>query len=172
MLDSLGFSAFAHLIVSFFVRRALESDAPAVQVLLDQLGYPDSFESILLRTQAYIKGNDTGLIVAEDSGTVVGFLAWSCQELFVRDAVRFHIEALVVKKELRGCSIGRALLTTVEMLASNRNRVVDLTSGAHRAATGAHAFYRHLGYLNEGDREKVYLRKDLPAQVSMTEENR
>lgn len=156
----------------FFVRRALESDAVAVQILLDQLGYSNSFESVLSRIRIYIQASDAGLIVAEETETVVGLLAWSSQELFVRDAVRFHIEALVVKKEFRGRGVGRTLLTTIETFASNRNRVVDLTSGAHRATTGAHGFYKHLGYLNEGDREKVYLRKDLPAQVSMTKENR
>jgi len=39
--------------------------------------------------------------------------------------------------------------------------IIDLTSGARRAADGSHEFYKNLGYANEGPKAKLYFRKML-----------
>lgn len=154
----------------FVVQEVTEADVVSVQSLLSQLGYPHDTEDVQDRIRLYRKTSikdsffKAGGVVAQAKGKVIGLLAWSQQELFVENKVRFHVEALVIDKQWQGKGVGRALLAYVERLEPDRDRIIDLTSRAYRAATGAHAFYRHLGYDNTGASEKVYLRKDIRAE--------
>lgn len=54
------------------------------------------------------------------------------------------------------------LMLFVEAFAEQFSPVIiDLTSGARRAADGSHEFYKNLGYANEGPKAKLYFRKML-----------
>jgi len=81
---------------------------------------------------------------------------------FVSDATRIHVEGLVVDEQYRGQGIGKKLMLFVEAFAEQFSPVIiDLTSGARRAADGSHEFYKNLGYANEGPKAKLYFRKML-----------
>ncbi|MBP7189750.1 MAG: GNAT family N-acetyltransferase, partial [Rickettsiaceae bacterium] len=102
------------------------------------------------------------IAVSDVSGKVIGFVAWSKTDLVVSDAVRFHIEGLVIDKNYRSIGIGRKLMEFVESLARKKSpAIIDLTSGLRREKDGSHEFYKKLGYKNEGKMAKLYLRKEV-----------
>lgn len=137
-------------------------DLEAIQRLLGQLGYTLDLPVLREQCKLYSSSPSLGLWLARRQTATVGLIAFSLAPLFVKKAWRVHVEALVVDAAYRHQGIGRALLEYIEnMTAPYGPRIIDLTSGQHRAATGAHAFYRSLGYHNDGVNEKVYLRKEL-----------
>jgi GNAT superfamily N-acetyltransferase len=92
---------------------------------------------------------------------VIGFIAWSKSMLFVSDAVRFHIEGLIVDKDHRGQGVGKKLMLFVEEISkSSGPAIIDLLSGIRRQGDGSHEFYKALGYKNEGPMAKLYFRKE------------
>lgn len=150
----------------YSILSALRRDTLCVQSLPRQLGYPLSTMEVEDQIELYTSSDARGLLVADSVGTaqpaVIGLVAFSKTPIFVKKAWRVHIEALVVDALFRHQGLGRRLLEYVQnVTASLGKRVVDLTSGQHRAASGAHAFYRTLGFANEGSSEKIYLRKEL-----------
>jgi len=101
-------------------------------------------------------------VVAEYNSEIAGWIAWSKTYLFVNDKVRFHIEGLVVDEKYQGRGIGKKLMKFVEDMASaHAPCIIDLKSGLRRAKAGTHDFYKTLGYINEGEMAKLYLRKEL-----------
>lgn len=137
-------------------------DLEAIQRLLGQLGYTLDLPVLREQCELYSSSPFLGLWLARRQTAIAGLIAVSLTPLFIKKAWRVHVEALVVDAAYRHQGIGRALLEHIEYMTSPYGpRIIDLTSGQHRAATGAHAFYKSLGYNNEGSNEKVYLRKEL-----------
>jgi GNAT superfamily N-acetyltransferase len=80
----------------------------------------------------------------------------------VSSKVRFHVEGIAVDDKYRGLGIGKKLIKFVEDIAIlHAPCVIDLVSGVRRAKDGTHEFYKALGYLNDGEMAKLYLRKEL-----------
>ena len=145
-----------------FLREGNLKDTQALMRLMELLGYPQEMHSFQERIQLYLEKDGYGLVVAEESENIAGFVAWSMTPLLVLPKVRVHIEGIVVDQLYRGKGVGRLLLAHVEGFAKRHNAyAVDLTSGMGRAKDGTHAFYQSLGYKNEGPFAKAYLRKDL-----------
>ena len=145
-----------------FLREGNLKDTQALMHLMELLGYPQAMHSFQERIQLYLEKDGYGLVVAEESENIAGFVAWSMTPLLVLPKVRVHIEGIVVDQLYRGKGVGRLLLAHVEDFAKRHNAyAVDLTSGMGRAKDGTHAFYQSLGYKNEGPFAKAYLRKDL-----------
>ena len=92
---------------------------------------------------------------------VVGLVAISIRELFVRQDKKAVIEGLVVDEGYRNYKIGEKLLKYAEDYAKNQGcSIIELTSGKRREKDGALRFYERLGYENGKDFTN-YLRKNL-----------
>jgi len=132
-----------------------------VQLMLE-LGYPTAQQDLAIRFASFMQNPGYGVAVCQLNEVVIGLIAWSRSELFTRDRVRFHIEALVVASQYKRNGAGKKLLEFVEEIAQkNAPSIVDLTSGLRRAKDGTHEFYHSLGYKNEGHMAKLYLSKEL-----------
>jgi len=144
------------------IREVIDKDIADLLPLLDDLGYPVSFEDFNIRLKRFLQNPGYGVVVCEMGKQIVGLVAWSKSSLFVSDSTRFHIEGLVVASRYRGQGIGKMLMKFVEDIAKESSpAIIDLTSGLRRAKAGSHEFYKNLGYKNEGYMAKLYLRKEL-----------
>lgn len=148
--------------INITIKPATHSDAKALTILLDGLGYAAQAEILAKRFDKFISQDGYGVMLAQMDTKIVGFIAWSKSQLFVSDAIRIHIEAIAVDAQYQGLGIGKKLIEYVEKIAKNYPHVIiDLTSGTRREKDGTHEFYKKLGYRNEGHMAKLYLRKEL-----------
>ena len=142
------------------LRFAEISDVEPILSLMIQLGYPQDLNNFKRRFQLFTQEKNNKVVVAETKGKIIGWVAWSKNILFVSEATRIHIEGLVVDQDHRGKKVGKSLMLYVEDFAQQFNPcIIDLTSGLRREKDGSHDFYKSLGYQNEGDMAKLYLRK-------------
>lgn len=140
----------------------MQSDVESLMPLFAQLGYPLSYEEIHCNLSSYLGQSHYGVAVAVVNGHVVGWVAWTQTRRLIVNKWHFHIEGLVVDNSYRGRGVGKALLQHVEGLAQAcAPAVIDLTSGVRRSRDGTHAFYRRLGYGNDGPYAKRYFRKEI-----------
>ena len=147
------------------IRPAGQADAPAINVLLRELGYPSNTDEEVTGRLAQWSGRDDLLVLVAAGGQqVVGVAALAVVPFFERPGCWGRVVALVVDAQARGLGVGRRLLAAVEQAALARNCVRMEISSARRR-TGAHAFYRSMGYTERMDTAARFL-KDLvpPAQ--------
>ena len=145
------------------IRTAELDDAPTLINLSDQLGYSLDLKTMQQKLQIYL-GDPAiyNIFVAELASQVVGYVAISISELFVVSYKKMQIQGLVVDEKYKGQGIGKALMQRAEKYAVEHNcGAVDLLSGMRRAASGAHHFYKSIGYENNGPLARLYLRKNL-----------
>jgi len=148
------------MIVSF--RQGELRDAPELMLLLMQLGYPLSLTDLQGRLKCYLSSSSYEVFVALKENKIVGCVALSFKESFVKVGKVARIEALIVKEGFKRQGIGRLLMEKAEEKAREREcQVMELTSGLRRASQGAHNFYEALNYKNKGHYAKLYLRKSL-----------
>lgn len=135
------------------VRPARADDFDAVGSLLAELGRPTLSED----TRAVARGvyerhvarPDTGSLVAESGGVVVGFLSLEFRERLNRTQMQAWIPDLIVTPSARGQGAGRALLERAFALARERDCwSVTLESGYAREV--AHRLYRSAGMSGDG----------------------
>lgn len=144
------------------IRECKQTDIDSILPLMEQLGYPAEIEQLTKRFSNFINIPGYGVAIATSNDSIIGLIAWSRSNLFVKDGTRIHIEALVVDKEHRKTGVGETLMKHLEKYAKRNNIChIDLTSGTRRAIDGSHDFYNKLGYKNDGYMSKVYLRKEL-----------
>lgn len=142
------------------IRPAEPADAPAVTILLHELGYPSNSEEEVTARLTRWSGVDGLLaLVATDGPRAVGVIALAVVPYFERPGSWGRVVALVVDAEARARGVGRRLLTAAERAARDRGCVrAEISCSRHR--TGAHAFYRSMGYTDHSDRSGRFL-KDL-----------
>lgn len=122
---------------------------------MDQLGYKPRPE--VLERNLNIYGES--VLVYEIQAQVMGCLAYHILPLFHSEQLFMRIVSLVVDQRHRGKGVGKKLLEEAEKIAKQKGcEAIELTSGAHRMKSGAHAFYKELGY---SDGETVYFRKKI-----------
>lgn len=144
------------------IRPASISDLVEIQNLVNQLGYFPTEEILEKALKIYIESENYGIFVEVIDNRIVGLIAYSKTKIFVSGKTRIHIEGLVVDKNHRRKGIARNLLLHLEkFVLGTEPVVVDLVSGVKRAPLGAHDFYKNMGYELEGDRRKIYFRKEL-----------
>ena len=133
------------------VRRAVATDAQAIALLLDQLGYPTAAEDIPARVASIEQERGTVLVAVDDHDLVIGLASGSRQTtLHAGDQVAY-ITALVTDLDARGRGVGRMLVAELERWASNNGcSRISVTSAEHRA--DAHAFYPRCGFPYTGRR--------------------
>ncbi len=142
------------------VRPAGPADAAAVTALLHELGYPSNTEAEVTQRLARWSGRDDLLVLVASAGRrVVGVAALAVVPFFERPGCCGRVVALVVDAEARGLGVGRRLLAATERAALGRG-CVRMEINSSRRRTGAHAFYRSLGYADHCETSARFL-KDL-----------
>lgn len=132
------------------VRPATAADAASMSALFAQFEHPTPADPIPARLarltshdgHAFVADSDTGLL-----GVATTQIVWS----LIEDAPRAMLTALVVREDMRGQGVGRALIAAVESWAGDRGAERVIVTTALRRA-GAHAFYERLGFEFTGRR--------------------
>jgi len=142
------------------VRHAKASDAPALVMLLAQMGYHMSEEKMQLRVAAFNVSSHR-LLVAEENGAVIGAIAFGCYEQLRLPSPCCHIDTLVVDEAHRGKGIGKQLVALAEKYATEQGAtMVELIAANHRRKDGTHAFYEALGYKDHVAFDYTYFAKE------------
>jgi GNAT superfamily N-acetyltransferase len=140
------------------IRDAVDADAPVIAELLTQLGYPSTAEDAAARIAAWRESPLSRVVVATlDGRRVVGVLAFHAIPFFERPGRRGRVVCLVVDEETRGHGIGARLMSFIETEA-RRLGCEDLELTSSRYRSGAHAFYRNLGFEDGCVRSARFLR--------------
>lgn len=150
---------------TFTVRRAAESDVPALIALLrdDVLGAsreaPASTDAAAYhRAFALIEADPNQLLVAvEEDSTVVGTLQLSLiPSLSRRGTLRLQIEAVRVGAAAQGIGLGTAVFEWAHACGRRVGAgIAQLTTD--RSRTDAHRFYARLGYVASHEGLKLSL---------------
>jgi ribosomal protein S18 acetylase RimI-like enzyme len=127
------------------IRPMRVGDAKAVAILATQLGYPSSEGQLTERIPRVLERGDVAALVAEDSGTVVGWTHVELRRTLVGDR-EAQIMALVVDERCRGRGIGSALTAEAERWAREHGADV-VRVGSRTTREGAHRFYQREGYV-------------------------
>ncbi len=161
-----SFTLAATSAAPFVLRAATSGDVSAVVDLLaaDQLGaHRDGVDSdtdlaAYLAAFGAIEADPAHLLmVAESAGEIVGTMQLSfLPGLARRGALRAQIEAVRVAESCRGSGLGGAMIGWAIDEARRRGcALVQLTSDKSR--TGAHRFYRRLGFVASHEGMKLAL---------------
>jgi GNAT superfamily N-acetyltransferase len=137
--------------VTITVRPASSHDAASLAPLLAALGYPTDIGVIADRLRALQGSGAEAVLVAERDGRLLGFATLHRTLVLHRPSAVARITGLAVSEEARGLGAGRLLVEAAERLfASEGLTRIEVTSGPLHEP--AHAFYRHLGYEDQGVR--------------------
>ena len=125
------------------IRRAQAADANAVFAMLERfaMSYDPDRDAFAPSFAAMIDSQDVALLVAEDGGTLAGYVtAVGFATLFANGRV-VQVEELFVEEARRGAGVGRALVAAVVDWA-RRCDAVEVTVPTRRAG----AYYEQLGF--------------------------
>jgi len=134
------------------VRDAAQSDAHALVPLLEALGYPADPPAIRERLRLLTEQDPGGrVLVAVVADRLIGFLTLHVTPALHRPTPVGRITALSVLPTDRGAGAGRVLVQAAEVHFRSLGLArVEVTSGPMHQK--AYAFYRHLGYVDQGMR--------------------
>ncbi|MHB0807522.1 GNAT family N-acetyltransferase [Stutzerimonas nitrititolerans] len=122
------------------------ADAPAISALLESLGYPGTHAFIERRVTQLITLPDASLLVAVDSGEVIGVISLHFIPQLALNGDIYRISYLCVSERARGRGVGALLEEHAESLA--RQRGCDrIELHCHERRTDAHRFYHRQQYL-------------------------
>ena len=128
----------------FRVREADAVDAEPIAVLLGELGYEVESGGVADRIALLARAGEPPL-VARRGEEILGCLSWHVTPVIHRPLPVGRITMLVVAESERKKGIGRLLVEAAfERLRQRRCGLVEVTSNVKRS--GAHAFYRRLGF--------------------------
>jgi ribosomal protein S18 acetylase RimI-like enzyme len=123
------------------IRNARPADSASIALLLADLGFSATAGEIAERLPALKKEPP---LVAEQ-GEVIGIITWHVTPALHRPRPVGRITMMAVAKDERRRGIGRALVEAAfERLRAKGCGLVEVTSNAD--LSGAHAFYRKLGF--------------------------
>lgn len=129
------------------IEKAAVSDAAALAPLMAQLaGRPAHEDKIAATLEAIVRDPAYHLLVARENGRVIGtMMGIVCYDITEQCQPFMVVENVVTDASARGQGVAKALMDEIERIArAQRCTVLMLCSGAER--TGAHAFYRRLGF--------------------------
>ncbi len=135
----------------FAVRPAHNDDHPAIAVLLGELGYPTSPEEVASRLRTLRQDPHSEALVAARGPDVIGLVTLHCFPAIHAETPVALLTSLVVGETARGQGAGRQLVAAAEAFARQRGsgRIIVTTA---ELRSGAHAFYRSLGWEYTGRR--------------------
>jgi GNAT superfamily N-acetyltransferase len=138
------------------LRLATVADAERIAALFTDEGYPSGPSDIVERL-ARFDTDGSRVIVADNGGEVLGFVAVHALPRFEHSDRIIRIMALVVDAGERGRGIGRLLMEEAERIGRDLDAAfAEVTAGHHRP--DARRLYEELGY--DGT-VAAYLRKRL-----------
>lgn len=139
------------------VRDATDSDSPAVQRLLDQLGYDLPLDIVRDNIRAHQEPGYRILVGVID-GHVMAFISLHCFKLMHWKEMVGRISAFCVDEGFRSKGVGRQLLHAAEeWMTSCGCAKLEVTSNTRRLR--AHEFYLGLGYVEDSRRFVKYLKR-------------
>ncbi len=138
------------------IRPAVSGDYEALARLnRESMGYDYPPEKTEEQLRKLLSDGKNGIFVAEAADKVVGYVHLTDYDLLYADPMK-NIMGIAVDPAFRRMGVGKRLLEAGEKWAKESGAFgVRLVSGETR--TGAHAFYRSLGY--EGDKMQLNLKK-------------
>lgn len=126
------------------VRPATADDAERIAGLFTDEGYPSGPSDIVDRLERFASEHSR-VIVAENGGEVLGFIAVHALPRFEHSDRILRIMALVVDPGVRERGIGRLLMEEAERLGREVGAAfAEVTAGHHRP--DARRLYEDLGY--------------------------
>ena len=130
---------------AFLIRKARETDCPAIASLTEQLGYPSSSEATCERLKhILVSERDTVFLAHLPDKWVIGWIHAYLTTILETDPYA-EIGGLIVDESCRREGIGRLLIEQAERWAAERGcRAVSVRSNVVRE--GAHSFYPNVGY--------------------------
>ena len=138
------------------LRPATDDDAERIAGLFTDEGYPAGPSDIVERLERFASEHSR-VIVADNGGEVLGFVAVHALPRFEHSDRVLRIMALVVDAGVRERGVGRMLMEEAERLGRELGAAfAEVTAGHHRP--DARRFYEDLGY--DGS-VAAYLRKRL-----------
>lgn len=140
------------------IREARAGDAEALAKLSrEEMGYDYPADRVGEKLEKLLAGGKDKILIAELDGQAVGYVHLNDYDVLYADHMK-NIMGIAVSSQHRRMGIGGKLLRAAEAWARETGAsAVRLVSGESR--TGAHAFYRSLGY--EGDKKQLNLKKPL-----------
>ena len=138
-------------------RPARPLDAGELVGLVEELGYPAPPEGVQARLSSLLERADHAVFVADEEGELLGWI--HVQEFHsLASEPAALVTGLVVDPAARRRGLGRRLISAAEVWARARG-LASLRLRARTARSGAHAFYRRLGF--ELAKEQLQFRKQL-----------
>jgi GNAT superfamily N-acetyltransferase len=138
------------------LRPATADDAERIAGMFSDEGYPAGPSDIVERLERFASDHSR-VIVADNAGEVLGFVAVHALPRFEHSDRVLRIMALVVDAGVRERGVGRMLMEEAERLGREVGAAfAEVTAGHHRP--DARRFYEDLGY--DGS-VAAYLRKRL-----------
>ena len=136
------------------IRRAEAADADGVFAMLERfaMSYEPDHNVFAPSFAAMIDAHDVLMLVADDGGTLAGYvMAVEFGTLFANGAV-VQVEELFVEEGKRGAGTGQALVAAVVEWARQRG-AVEVTVPTRRAG----AYYERLGFERTADYYRTVL---------------
>jgi ribosomal protein S18 acetylase RimI-like enzyme len=132
------------------IRDANLRDAPALVPLFTELGHPSTEAELRMRLPLVQDAGDRVLVAARGSA-LLGFAVVHLTPALHRATWVGRITAIAVSRDAQGTGVGRRLVEAAEEIVTAAGaRRIEVTSAMRR--TGAHGFYRGLGYSDTGIR--------------------
>jgi GNAT superfamily N-acetyltransferase len=132
-------------------REAAPTDAPAIALLLAQLGYATGAEDVARRVAGVAGDGGAVFVAVDESDRALGVASATRHATLHVDGGVAYITALVTDSNARGRGVGRALVSAIEQWARARGAArLSVTSAEHRA--DAHEFYPACGFPYTGRR--------------------
>lgn len=138
------------------IRAATVADAQRIAALFTDEGYPAATSAIADRIGRFTAGNGQ-VIVAEDAGEILGFVAVHVMPRFEHDDTIARVLALVVDAGARGRGVGHDLMAAADEIATNAGAAFIEVTAAHHRPEARH-LYEAMGY---DATVTAYLRKRL-----------
>ena len=138
--------------MDYIIRECCIDDAKYIQELnCNEMGYDFSLENTTLKLKKVLNSKKDKIFMAMADNIVVGYVHANDYDVIYAPSMK-NIMGIAVSNAYRRSGIGGALLRKIEEWAKvSGAKGVRLVSGATR--TGAHEFYRHLGY--GGEKEQL-----------------
>jgi GNAT superfamily N-acetyltransferase len=141
---------------AFAFRPASASDAPAIAALFTDEGYPAAGSALGARIERFAAAAGQ-VIVAEDAGEILGFVAVHVMPRFEHDDTIARVLALVVDAGARGRGVGHDLMAAADQIARDAGAAFIEVTAAHHRPDARH-LYEAMGY---DATVTAYLRKRL-----------